>query len=793
MSSRGEALGATTAVAAPRPNVLLIMSDDQSYETWGRGLMPTVFSEVVDQGVSFDRAYVNDSLCCPSRVQTLTGLFEHHTGIDNQVTRMLRPTLVHALHDNGYRTSLTGKYLNSETCDPRAEFDQWVCSSAPPSDYSLVDPFLNVNGTWTERTGYTADILADYTTSFIASTPVDQPFFALYTPTSPHLPADDPRCASIPIAPNRPPSYNEDTTSSGKPAYMVRGPLGPAEVAQFDNQHEVMTQAAMCLDGAVASLLAGLGDRAQDTIVIYMSDNGYLYGEHGRNAKKLPYEEAVHVPFVIRYPALVPTTAPFSSAALVGNVDLAPTIAELAGIEWNADGSSLVPLLTGEAATLRDAYPVEGCQGAQYPCDPNTLQFVQSEPPSYFAIVEDRYKYTEYLTGEVELYDLLLDPYELVNLHGQPEAAEVEATLAARLELERAPAPPDTTIVTGPSGAISTRLPAFTFFGKSFRSRFECRVTSNGQLGAWTRCDDGSFVPAALVDGTHLIEVRATDETGATDPSPAARTVTVSAAGPNVSLTSGPSGITKTKRATFKFKSTTPGVTFECRTGVLGSPGAWTPCTSPTVYSNLADAKRVFEVRSIDGGGTPSSVPGARSWTVDHTGPVFSFLDAPVPQTRAPDEQFVFYADESLGGPVTCTVDSQVPVDCSTGYLAVTGMTEGSHTLAVTATNTLALAKTTTKTWKVDRTPPVMSVGATVPNGSVTSSTSIQFTISANEPLDADRGRNCALDGSNVLVGKCASTTTFYGLAPGVHTFSLQGYDKAWNSSTPTTWTWTVL
>ncbi len=103
--------------------------------------MPSVYGQLVDQGVLFKRAYVNTSLCCPSRAQILTGLYEHHTGVDANEVALDRPTFPQALHDSGYRTMLAGKYLNSWPCDPRAEYDQWVCVGTPePSTYSLVDP-----------------------------------------------------------------------------------------------------------------------------------------------------------------------------------------------------------------------------------------------------------------------------------------------------------------------------------------------------------------------------------------------------------------------------------------------------------------------------------------------------------------------------------------------------------------------------------------------------------------------------------------------------------------------------
>ena len=205
------------APSADRPNILLMVSDDQTWTNFTRDLMPNTFAELVDKGVTFDRGYVASSECCPARAEILTGLYEHHTGVDQTDSPFDRPTIVDALHAQGYRSGLFGKYLNSWPCTPRSEFDQWVCAAGGLSSYTLLNPTLNVNGAWTKFSGYTTDILANETVSFIQSTPSDQPFFAMYTPPSPHLPADDPRCLGIAVDPYRPPAYDEDTTAGAKP------------------------------------------------------------------------------------------------------------------------------------------------------------------------------------------------------------------------------------------------------------------------------------------------------------------------------------------------------------------------------------------------------------------------------------------------------------------------------------------------------------------------------------------------------------------------------------------------
>lgn len=513
---RFPAVASSTPPIGQRPNVLLMISDDQSWTTFGRDLMPTLFSQLVDRGVLFTRAYVNTSLCCPSRSEIMTGLYQHHTGVDNNGIPLTRPTIIQALQDSGYRTMLSGKYLNSYDCaPPLREFDRWVCADEG-SPYK--DPVLNVDGVWGRYSGYTSDLLAEFAASFIAGSPVEEPFFVMYTPKGPHLPANDDRCSNLPVDPYRPPSFDEDTAASGKPAHMLRGPLSRDEIEKVDKQHAKMTQAVACLDPAVGTLLAALGKREADTLVFFLSDNGYLYGEHRVTGKRYPYEESMGVPFVVRYPPLVPEGQPFVSNALVQNVDIAATIAELAAIPWGADGKSLVPLLSGQANSIRDGALLEHCQASTYPC---------RNLPSFNAVATADFKYVEYVTGERELYDLGADPYEIPNLAGQPEWADEQAQLASLLAAIRAPPAPETTIVTGPRGPQPLGVVAVTYFSQSKLATYRCRLGPPGNPGKWIPCPYQSTTVGPLKGGDYVFEVAGVDEDAAMDPTPATRAFSV--------------------------------------------------------------------------------------------------------------------------------------------------------------------------------------------------------------------------------------------------------------------------
>lgn len=511
------------------PNVLIVLSDDQAWSTFSRRLMPTVYAELVDRGVLFKRAYVNTSLCCPSRAEILTGLYQHHTGVVGNLTPLTRPTVVEALHDQGYRTMLAGKYLNSMPCDPRPEFDRWVCSSVAPSDYSLTDPVLNVDGEWRSFRGYTTNILARQAARFIEHTPGDQPFFLLYAPTSPHLPADDDRYSNLAIRPRRPPAFDEETRGSGKPAYVRRGSLDPLEVWQLDSWYRDMARSVRALDDSVAILLDSLGTRADNTLVLYLSDNGFLYGEHRRWDKEVPYQESIRIPFVVRYPPLLPDGQVFQSWALVQNVDVAPTIAELAGFDWGVDGLSLVPILSGQAASVRDAALIEHCVGLLQWCPGGRPGFLgQLTVPAFWGVVTPTHKYVEYGTGERELYDLVADPSELHNVAGHAAHAGVESALAGTLAALRAPPPPQTTIVAGPQGLVEADTVTFRYFSQSSRATYSCRLDAGAEPGAWVSCNGQTFAVGPLPAGDYTFLVAGTDpRVGLTDLTPATRSFTV--------------------------------------------------------------------------------------------------------------------------------------------------------------------------------------------------------------------------------------------------------------------------
>jgi arylsulfatase A-like enzyme len=153
------------------------------------------------------------------------------------------------------------------------------------------NPYLDVDGTMQPFTGLQPTILANDVASFI-SLPSTQPFYAMYTPTTPHLPADDPSYESMPVAATPSPAFDQETRTIGTPTFERRQPLDAAEQAEIVDDDATMSRAVRGLDDDISTILNALGSRASDTFIVYISDNGFHYGEHRRMGKTTLFEEA---------------------------------------------------------------------------------------------------------------------------------------------------------------------------------------------------------------------------------------------------------------------------------------------------------------------------------------------------------------------------------------------------------------------------------------------------------------------------------------------------------------------
>jgi N-acetylglucosamine-6-sulfatase len=356
------------------PNVLLIVTDDQRWDTlWS---MPIVQRELVDRGVTFSDAFVSNPLCCPSRASILTGNYSHTTTVYRQeppfgAFESFRDssTLATWLHDEGYTTGLFGKYIDAYqhaaiTGYVPPGWDRWMAFvHSDYYTYSLsVDGRVEIHAT-DPSTDYSTSVLGTAAASFIGTAPTDRPLFVEFAPAAPHDPA-----VAAPeheqdfrdLPPWRPPSYDEADVSD-KPAYMrALARLTPEWMNWIDGFRRRQYQTLQSVDEQVGSLLDALEDsgRLDDTLIVFTSDNGLLWGEHRWMKKEVPYDEALRVPLVIRDDAL--PTPERSDDHLVLNIDLAPTIAELASVPHpDTDGRSLVPLLHDPSAPWRSDFLIE--------------------------------------------------------------------------------------------------------------------------------------------------------------------------------------------------------------------------------------------------------------------------------------------------------------------------------------------------------------------------------------------------------------------------------------------------
>jgi arylsulfatase A-like enzyme len=433
-----------------RPNLVLILSDDQRWDTLEA--MPQVQSKIVDHGITFANSFVVNPECCPSRASILTGQYSHTTGVykndpPNGGFKSFRDgdTVATRLHDAGYTTALLGKYLNgyARTRYVPPGWDRWVAfttSAQGAGDGDYFDYELSIDGTASIHghavKDYSTDVLADEAVSFIQAADPNRPLFLYFAPRPPHeppVPAARNRVAFSGLPPWRPESYNEADVSD-KPRYVRAVPLlGPKRRDDLDELRIGQYRTLLALDQAVGRIVGALAGthRLTNTLLVYASDNGYLWGEHRLLRKLVPYEESIRVPLAIRYDAKIAVTR--TDPHLVLNIDWAPTFAQAAGIRLaQPDGRSLLPLLAtpspGELS-WREDFLVEHLQS-------------WDKVPTYCAVRAQTWIYVRYATGETEYYDLAADPLELDNLSDDPSRATVVAAADRRLRSLCRPAPP---------------------------------------------------------------------------------------------------------------------------------------------------------------------------------------------------------------------------------------------------------------------------------------------------------------------------------------------------------------
>ncbi len=406
------------------PNLVFILSDDHRWDFAGYEGHPFIETPSLDrlaaEGVRFSRGYVTSSLCSPSRASFLTGTYPHRHGVWNNFTPWSdeNRTFLEYLSQAGYATAFVGKWHMPGKLPDLRGVDHFVTFTHVGGQGVYEWCPLVVNGREeASRTRYIATELTDRALAWL-DTNQDRPFALYLSHKSVHsdFTPDEPERdryaeASVELPPG---THPWSVMTDAQYAHLNLRPLGDS-VRRY-------AAAVTSLDreiGRVLDYLAAHG-LEENTVVLYTSDNGYLWGEHGLVDKRWAYEESIRVPFLLRYPASghVPGT---SRDALIANVDVAPTLLDLAGlaVPERMQGRSLTPLLRDPGASVRDALFYAYYDEPPYPA------------PSVQAVVTPRYKYVKYDGRPAQLFDLEADPGEQTNRAAGN--APLAAALAERL------------------------------------------------------------------------------------------------------------------------------------------------------------------------------------------------------------------------------------------------------------------------------------------------------------------------------------------------------------------------
>jgi len=478
------ASGATAGFAAQRPNILFIMPDDHAYQAisaYGsnRNQTPNI-DQIAAEGMRFDRCYVTNSICSPSRATILTGQYSHKNGVPDNYTEFdgSQVTFPKLLQAAGYQTALIGKWhLHSEPTG----FDHWDILPGHGKYYR--PEFITSEGK-TEFPGYVTDITTDKAIDWLRKgRDREKPFLLMVHHKAPHArwdPAAEKLSLFEDVTIPEPATLFDDYKTRGTAARHARmrlthmnpesdlklwgkegrtrtwlyGHMTPEErsawkqhvdprLARFKQANpqgkektrwyyqlyiKDYLRCIASIDEGVGQLLAALEETglADNTIVVYTSDQGFYLGEHGWFDKRFMYEESLRTPLVVRWPGVIESGR--VEERIVSNVDFAETFLDAACVDVpdEMQGRSFLPLLRGETSDdWRDSFYYQYLAGVErdhrvYKHEGVTTG--SSKLISYYPL------------QEWELFDLENDPHEVNNVYGQPEFSDVQAKLTGELQ-----------------------------------------------------------------------------------------------------------------------------------------------------------------------------------------------------------------------------------------------------------------------------------------------------------------------------------------------------------------------
>ncbi len=442
---------------SPR-NIVFVLSDDHRYDFMSciegcpEFLKTPNMDRMASEGALIQNAFVSTSLCSPSRASILTGQYmHHHKVVDNQ-----RPVpagtkfFPEQLQNIGYETAFVGKWhMGHERDDPRRGFDHWASFRGQGTYFN---PTLNINGRRETFEGYTTDILTSHAIEWLEGLSGDAPFFLYLSFKATHYPFE-------PAPRNRGKFVDEtidypETMANTERNYqtqphwvrerrysihgidhMETGAFDKDPVPSFDDLYHQYAECVLGIDQNLGRVLDWLDKKgiSENTIVIYMGDNGFELGEHGFYDKRDAFEHSIRVPMLAYAPGLIQPATQIEQ--LIQNIDISPTLLDAAGVSQDQrdamrmDGRSFLPLLAGTEIEWRDHILYEYHWEWNFPATPTT-----------FAIRTDRYKFIYYhgIWDHNGFYDLKTDPLErhnLINVPGyQQQITRMQQQLFSELE-----------------------------------------------------------------------------------------------------------------------------------------------------------------------------------------------------------------------------------------------------------------------------------------------------------------------------------------------------------------------
>ena len=421
-----------------RPNILVLIADDQRWDQLSCADKPIIpelktpnMDRLAQEGVYFSNAFVTTPICAVSRASIMTGMYASTHGMNHFRTpiapNVLSKSYPALLHDNGYRTGVLGKW-GMGTDGTEEHFDLFNAWTGQGKYFHETDNGRIHNAEW----------LANRTGEFLESCSPDKPFCLTVCYKSPHHPYQpderDKNLFDDVVIPKR-------QTDTPQAYQAIRSDMMDKSLNRwcyFDERKDEATKdkfeknflrCVKSLDRSVGKIMRSLKDLNLDknTVIIYLSDHGYLWGEHGLGGKWLLYEESIRVPIIIRGPGIADTMRGLKLDNLALNIDIAPTILDIAGvpIPSEMDGMSLHPLLSGRGVPSRSDFFMEHVGVID----------VENPIPDSMGVRTDEWKYIRYVNVEPEIeemYHIKADPLESHNLANDSDYIEIKNQLLER-------------------------------------------------------------------------------------------------------------------------------------------------------------------------------------------------------------------------------------------------------------------------------------------------------------------------------------------------------------------------